>query len=73
MRLGVRAGAESSLAIRLAWLTALRLLVLTVFLVVTGAVYLGGFAPGGFSNRVALITVAAMRPMLMPHSTMLAL
>jgi two-component system, NtrC family, sensor histidine kinase HydH len=59
MRLGVRAGAESSLAIRLAWLTALRLLVLTVFLVVTGAVYLGGFAPGGFSNRVALITVAA--------------
>jgi signal transduction histidine kinase len=58
MRLGVRAGAESSLAVRLAWLTALRLLVLTVFLVVTGAVYLGGFVPGGFSNKVALITVA---------------
>lgn len=58
MRLGIREGAESSLALRLAWLTALRLLVLTVFLVVSGAVYLGGFVPGGFSNRVALVTIA---------------
>jgi two-component system, NtrC family, sensor histidine kinase HydH len=59
MRLGVRAGAEPLLAVRLAWLTALRLLVLTIFLVVTTAVYLGGFTWGSFSNFAALITIGA--------------
>ena len=58
MRLGIRGG-DGSLSVRRAWLTALRLLVLTVFLVVTGAVYLGGFQPGGFSSKVALGTVTA--------------
>jgi signal transduction histidine kinase len=58
MQLGIRGGAEGSLAVRLAWLTALRLIVLTIFLVVTGVSYLGGFTPGGISSWVALITVA---------------
>lgn len=49
---------ESSLATRLTWLTALRLLVLTIFLVVTAGVYLGGFTPGGFSSMVGLSTIA---------------
>ena len=39
MQLGIREGAEGSLARRLAWLTALRLLVLTVVLIFTSAVY----------------------------------
>src|SRR5215831_1478499 len=60
MRLGIRAGgADGQLALRLAWLTALRLLVLTAFLVVTTTLYLGGFTPGGFSSQFALITVGA--------------
>jgi two-component system, NtrC family, sensor histidine kinase HydH len=59
VRLGIRGGTEGSLAVRLAWLTALRLLVLTIFLIVTAAVYLGGFSVGGFSSKVALTTVAA--------------
>lgn len=50
---------EASLAVRLTWLTALRLLFLTIFLVVTAAVYLGGFTPGGFSSIVGLVTIAA--------------
>ena len=50
---------EASLAVRLTWLTALRLLVLTIFLVVTAAMYLGGFKLGGFSSNVGLTTVAA--------------
>lgn len=59
MRLGIRTGADESLAVRLAWLTALRVLVLTIFLVVTTAVYLRGFRSGGFSSMFALMTVAA--------------
>ncbi|WP_081864926.1 sensor histidine kinase [Chondromyces apiculatus] len=47
------------LAARLTWLTALRLLVLTIFLVVAAFTYLGGFTSGGFSSLVALTTVAA--------------
>jgi len=50
---------DASLAVRLTWLTALRLVVLTIFLVVTAAVYLGGFTPGGFSSNVGLTTIAA--------------
>ncbi|WP_437980832.1 sensor histidine kinase [Sorangium sp. So ce117] len=56
---GAPGGAEAPLASRLTWLIALRLAVLTVFLVVTAAVYLGGFTPGSFSSNVALVTVAA--------------
>jgi two-component system, NtrC family, sensor histidine kinase HydH len=59
MRLGIRTGADESLAVRLAWLTALRVIVLTLFLVVTTAVYLRGFRSGGFSSMFALMTVAA--------------
>jgi signal transduction histidine kinase len=59
VQLGIRSGIEGSLAVLLAWLTALRLVVLTVFLVVTGFVYTGGFVPGGSSSRFALMTVAA--------------
>jgi signal transduction histidine kinase len=60
VRLGVHAGgAGEKLPLRLAWLTALRLLVLTAFLVVTTTLYLGGFTLGGFSSTFALVTVAA--------------
>lgn len=52
------ASPQSPLEVRLAWLMGLRLSVITVFLVVTGAVYTGGFAFGGFSSRVVLFTVA---------------
>ncbi|AKT38348.1 sensor histidine kinase [Chondromyces crocatus] len=52
------AHAGAPLATRLTWLTALRLLVLTILLVVAAATYLGGFTPGGFSSLVALTTVA---------------
>ncbi|WP_437671424.1 sensor histidine kinase [Sorangium sp. So ce131] len=59
LRASAPGSAEAPLASRLTWLTALRLVVLTVFLIVTAAVYLGGFTPGGFSSIVALVTVAA--------------
>jgi two-component system sensor histidine kinase HydH len=55
MQLGLRA--ESSLAVRLTWLTALRLLVLTIFLIVTSTLYLGGFPLGSFSSVFVFITV----------------
>jgi signal transduction histidine kinase len=51
--------ASASLQVRLAWLTALRLVVLTLFLIVTGTVYMGGLASGGFSSKLILFTVAA--------------
>lgn len=57
MLFGIRVGAEGSLAVRLAWLTALRLSVLTIFLTVTSTVYLGGFSFGGFSSVFLLATV----------------
>jgi two-component system sensor histidine kinase HydH len=57
MELGVRAATEGLLARRLSWLTALRLVVLTIFLVVTSTIYLGGLTFGGFSNLFALTTV----------------
>ncbi len=60
MRLGIHAGGGGGqLPLRLAWLTALRLVVLTAFLIVTTTLYLGGFTPGGFSSQFALVTVAA--------------
>jgi signal transduction histidine kinase len=58
MRLGVGASAESSLAVRLAWLTALRLVVVTAFFAILTTFYLGGFSLSAFSGRVALITIA---------------
>jgi signal transduction histidine kinase len=58
MRLGVGASAESSLAVRLAWLLALRLLVVTAFFGILTTFYLGGFSLNAFSGKVALITIA---------------
>ena len=57
MQLGLRAGVEGSLGLRLAWLTALRLVVLTAVLTVTTTVYLRGFSFGSFSSQLALVTV----------------
>lgn len=50
---------DSSLPVRLTWLTALRLAVLTAFLTVTGWAYTGAFAWSGMTGRVALATVAS--------------
>ncbi|MFO0757199.1 MAG: ATP-binding protein [Byssovorax sp.] len=58
IELGIGGGAEAALARRLAWLTALRLLVLTIVLVFTSTVYLRGFAIGSFSSVFALGTLA---------------
>ncbi len=58
MAFRLRAGVESSLGLRLAWLTALRLVVLTAVLAVTTTVYLRGFSFGSFSSQFALVTVA---------------
>lgn len=55
MELGIRPEADSPLSTRLAMLTALRLLVLTIFLVVTAT--LGGLPAGGFSSRVAIASL----------------
>jgi two-component system, NtrC family, sensor histidine kinase HydH len=59
MRLGVGAGAEGSLAVRLAWLTALRLLVVTTCFIILTTLYLDRFAQTAFSSKVALTTIAA--------------
>jgi len=59
MQLGLRAGPESSFAVRFAWLTAVRLIVLTVVLVVTTTIYLGGLGTTAYSSRIAFFTVAA--------------
>jgi len=58
MQLGLRVGAQGSLGLRLVWLTALRLVVLTAVLTVATTVYLRGFSFGSFSSRFALVTVA---------------
>ncbi len=57
MQLGLRAGAPGSLGLRLVWLTALRLVVLTAVLTVATTVYLRGFSFGSFSSLFALVTV----------------
>lgn len=59
MRLGLGVGSESSLARRLAWLTALRLAVLVAFFGILTSFYLGGLRVDSFSGRVALSTIAA--------------
>jgi two-component system, NtrC family, sensor histidine kinase HydH len=58
MQLGLRASADTSFAVRFAWLTGLRLLVLTIVLAVTTTIYLGGIDTHPYSSRVALLTVA---------------
>jgi signal transduction histidine kinase len=57
MELGLRTGATGSLGLRLVWLTALRLIVLTAVLTVATTVYLRGFSFGSFSSLFALMTV----------------
>lgn len=58
MRLGLRVGAESTFAVRFAWLTGVRLLVLTLVLIVTTTIYLGDVETHAYSSRFALLTVA---------------
>lgn len=56
VRLGIPAGAP--LALRLAWLSALRLLFLTIALAIIGLFYLRGeFDIGSFTVRLALLTL----------------
>ena len=56
VRLGIPAGAP--LALRLAWLSALRLLFLAIALAIIGLFYLrGGFDIGSFTVRLALLTL----------------
>jgi len=55
----VRAGTEGSFAVRFAWITGVRLLVLTVVLVGATTMYLGGLGPSAYSSRIAFFTVAA--------------
>jgi signal transduction histidine kinase len=59
MELGIRADADSPLSTRLAMLTALRLLVLTLFLAFTATLYSGSLHSGGFSSRVTVIALVA--------------
>lgn len=62
---------ERPLARRLAWLTALRLVVLTIFLIVTSTIYLGGFTLGGFSSLFALATVGVAYALAAAYAVML--
>jgi two-component system sensor histidine kinase HydH len=51
--------AEPQLASRLAWLTGLRIALLTLLLALTGSFYLrSGFRPGSYSGNVVLGTLA---------------
>lgn len=59
MQLGLRASADRTFAVRFAWLTALRLLVLTFVLIVTTTIHLGGMGARASSSRIALLSVAA--------------
>ena len=59
MQLGLRVGAESTFAVRFAWLTGVRLLVLTLVLVVTTTIYLGDYETHAYSSKFAFLTVAA--------------
>jgi signal transduction histidine kinase len=59
VKLGIRPDADSPLSTRLALLTALRLLVLTLFLGVAATMYSGGLPVGGFSSRIAVIALTA--------------
>jgi signal transduction histidine kinase len=60
MELGLRSAADHSLASRLAWITAARLLFLTALLALTAVFYLGGELPRyPLSMRVVFATIAA--------------
>src|SRR3954470_2742290 len=71
MELGIRPSADSSLSSRLAMLTALRLLVLTVFLGLTATLYLGGLPAGGFSSRVAVFALVAAYGVALVYAVLL--
>ncbi len=58
MRLGLRVGADSSFEVRFAWLTGLRLIVLTIVLIVMTSIYLGGLGTRAYSSRIAMLTFA---------------
>jgi signal transduction histidine kinase len=73
IQLGIREGAEASLARRLAWLTALRLLVLTVVLIFTSTVYLRGFSFGSFSSVFALATLTGAYVLAAGYASLLRL
>ena len=53
------AGAEGSIERSLLWLTALRLVVLTLFLIFTTTVYLRGNSLSSFSTVFSLVTAGA--------------
>ena len=57
MQLGLRTGTPGSLGLRLVWLTALRLVVVTAVLADTTTGNLRGFSFGSFSSMFALVTV----------------
>ncbi len=59
MKLGIRPDADSPLSTRLAFLTALRLFVLTLFLGVSATLYSGGLTSGGFSSWMAIVALTA--------------
>ncbi len=73
MELGLRTGAPGSLGLRLVWLTALRLVVVTVVLAVTTTVYLRGFTFGSFSSMFALVTVGIAYSLAAIYAVMLRL
>ncbi len=73
MQLGLRTGAPGSLGLRLVWLTALRLVVVTVVLAVTTTVYLRGFTFGSFSSMFALVTVGIAYSLAAIYAVMLRL
>ncbi len=66
-------GGQGSLERRLVWLTGLRLLVLTLFLVFTTTVYRGGLSLGSFSSTFALVTAGAAYFLAAIYASMLRL
>jgi len=58
MRLGLPTDGSGPLGRPLVWLTGVRLVVLTIFLWLISTVYLQGFSLGGFSNTLAVGTIA---------------
>jgi two-component system sensor histidine kinase HydH len=66
-------GGQGSLERRLVWLTGLRLLVLTLFLVFTTTVYRGGFSLGSYSSQFALVTAGLAYFLAAIYASMLRL
>jgi two-component system, NtrC family, sensor histidine kinase HydH len=66
-------GHDSSLERRLLWLTALRLVVLTIFLVFTTTVYLRGVSLSSFSPVFSLVTAGAAYFFAAVYASMLRL